>query len=202
MFNSVFAAVLSAAVLVTAKNTTFTCTPVVSGKLQSWSFNGTDALLPMGVNATKSGEFVSVNVTHPSDVVYERCAVDKDSQVIVGPTSYAHVALKNDKDWCVTHNAGKTKKAAGLLVLERCSTDPNEVGKTQEFGLVYGANMRHQNATLIAQFNTGNCTGSLPVIANFRDGTQSRKDTPDMVAGMISVTNGASLLQIGNPKEH
>ena len=163
IIKNVVAAVLSVAVLVAAEsgNATSKCTPVISGPLQMWRYDGTEGPVAAGANATKSGEHVSDwNVKHPLDVVYEKCTL------IHGAinTPYTRVSLK-DSDWCLTHNGGRMN-GTGQLVLERCAKDADEVRQTQAFGLFYGKGMKGQNATLSAYMYGKNMSTALPFVGN------------------------------------
>ena len=202
LLKSLAAALFSAAVLVSAKsgNVTQGCTPVVSGQLQSWSFNTTLGPTPLGVNATKSGAYVTDgNFKHNIHVVYETCSRTRavDHGAISAP--YTRVSLKNDSKWCLTHNAAK-KNVSGQLVLEHCSDDVEDAQKTQEFGIFYGKGMKGQNATLSAYKSQKNCFGSLPFVEKYIPAENPINITRMTTGGSMGAMY-ASVLQIGNPHD-
>mgnify|MGYP007016337291 CR=1 FL=1 len=193
MLKSVFATVVAAAV-VAAKNTTYECSPVVSGTLQSWFFNSTGVPTIVGANATKSGEYLKETmVTEPLEVVFERCEHQLKHQNATALVSN-RVTLKN-KDLCVAHERAGISDDRKLLLAECAQND--EERRKQEFHLLYGKGMKGQNATLMVYHPGRNGSVTLPFLGIF---AKSRHDTNSTVAGMTSW--GMELLQIGNPKEH
>ena len=199
LLKSLAAALFSAAVLVSAKsgNVTQGCTPVISGPLQMWAFNGTEAPIPLGVNATKSGEYVTFGkFKHSLDVVFENCDRTRSVDQGVVTTAYTRVTLKNDNDWCLTHNAAK-KNSTGQLVLEHCTKDADENRKTQEFFVFYGKGMKNQNATLVASKSDKHYIGSLP----FATRALAKGNINITLMSSGSVMGYASVLQIGNPHD-
>ena len=195
MLKSAFATVMAAAAVVVAKNTTYECSPVVSGTLQSWFFNSTGEPAIVGANATKSGEYLKVTmVTEPLEVVFERCEHQVKHQNWSALVSN-RVTLKKNKELCVAHERAGFSDDRKLL-LAHCAKNDEERRK-QEFHLLYGKGMKGRNATLMAYYPDRNGSVTLPFLNLF---TKSRHDTNSTVAGMTSL--GMELLQIGNPKEH
>lgn len=203
MLKSVIAAVASAAVLVSAKdNVTQECNPVVSGKLQWFSFNVTGGFVPLGVNASKAGEYVSRDATHFPEVVFESCQKMKMLKGGVMATPYTKLSLKEHKGLCVTHH-GSSKNHTGEVTVEKCAKGEKVDKKDQEWGLVYGKEMEGQNATLLARFTEHERVQVLPMVEPFlpvdEHGHGPSFNITRMTVG--SAVGYGTLLQIANPKK-
>ena len=194
MLKSVIASVLCAAVAVAASGHNVECTPVISGQLQLWEYNSTSSPMPLGVNSTKSGEYVT-DVTGkghtPLDVVYESCS---DGAYV----AYTHVLLEKDRELCVARRNNTTPKT---LVLERCSNSNREVYKKQDFIAYYGAGLKGQNATLFSYAMGGNGGEYMSPFVGLVKANVTYEGKKELlpVVGMIGAR---AVLQIGNPKVH
>lgn len=193
MLKSVIASVLCAAVAVAAWKEKHECTPLYSGQLQMWAFNLTEAPIALGVNATKSGEYVTpANVKEPLDVVFEDCLYYRRASNYTVETPYRRLSLDKQGDLCVSH---RTDKSKGKLYLERCADDVDGAREKQHFELYYGVSMKGQNATLYANSRSKQDGYVYPFVAVLQE---TNKEIAEMTAeGFFT-----RALQIGNPKAH
>jgi len=203
MLKSVIAAVACAAALVSAKhNVTHYCNPIVSGTLQRFSYNITGGIIPLGVNATKAGELVTRDTKHHPVVVFESCAKVKAIESGAMTTPYSKLSLKEHKGLCVSHN-GSSKNHTGELTLQDCEKDVEKVRESQEWNLVYGTEMKGQNATLIAMSTKDEDIHALPLVDQYLPVGAHGHGPPYNITRMTasSTVGYGSLLQIVDPKK-
>ena len=199
MLKSVIASVVCAAAAVAAAKEKPECRPTISGTLQMWGFNNTATPELLGVNATKSGEYVGVQgegVKEPLEVVLEDCSYSTKNGNVTLYHGYKHLATKKQKDLCVTHRADKVLRQ---LVLEHCTDDVHEASKKQDFSLYYGKGLKEQNATLFASTTEGMRTMIHPFVVLQQLGGQEK---PDKIIVSMTTAADPDVLQIGNPKVH
>lgn len=198
MFKSLVIAL--AASVVAASKGKYECSDVVSGSLQTVNYNSTQAPMIVGVNATKSGEYLtSFLVTKPLEVVFEQC-MRSTGQEGVSTVYYRLVAQKN-RDLCVTHTPDK-RDIDRLLRLEKCEGSTKKGRQTQEFDVIYGKRMKGENATVVAHERNGTDVRTFPFSMLYETNvTRDGKEVTLDVNGLGSTRTGTELLQIGNPKE-